>query len=121
MPHSTRHQYKTIWYFFFSKFSFIIIPPAYHTQSSNFSFLIWSNIKTSGKSAVTVIFFVNFENQFFLILFSESFFETYSTSLAQVSWFRVGGLGLCDPNKPAINNWEVTLQSQWPEGIPSGQ
>jgi hypothetical protein len=50
-----------------------------------FYFLIWSNIKTSGKSAVTVIFFVNFENQFFLILFSESFFKTYFISLAQVS------------------------------------
>jgi hypothetical protein len=52
---------------------------------------------------------VNFENQFFLILFSESFFKTYFISLAQVSWFQLGGLGLCNPNKPAVNNWEVTV------------
>jgi hypothetical protein len=42
-------------------------------------------------------------------LFSESFFKTYFISLAQVSWFQVGGLGLCNPNKPAINNGEVTV------------
>jgi hypothetical protein len=74
-------------------------------------FLIWSNIKTSEKNAVTVTFFANFENQFSTILVSELFFETYSISLAPVSRFQVGGLGLCNPpNKPAINNWEVTVQ-----------
>jgi hypothetical protein len=78
---------------FFSKFSFIIIPQVYHTQISNFYFLIWSNIKNSAKSAVTVLFFVNFENQFsyfvFRIIFQSLFYITCPIIMISSGWVGV--------------------------------
>jgi hypothetical protein len=51
----TPHKFKTISCLFLSKCSFIIIPPEYHTPISILYFLMWSNIKDSEKSAVTVV------------------------------------------------------------------
>jgi hypothetical protein len=56
---------------------------------SNFYFIIdKSNIKTCN------IVLENFKNQLFIFLSSGTFLENYFISLAQVSWFLVGGLGV---------------------------
>jgi hypothetical protein len=96
-------QFKTIWQLFCSKFQLNIIEFLQHTiqQLPVYTCFVWSNIKSSEKSAIyncnIFFFFENYKNQFFVLFFSEPFFEIYFIiiPLASVSWFEVGGLVFC--------------------------